>query len=211
VWYRCNGQITERGPYEGRCPGKSIKGDWIEPLVWNDLERWLRDPGEIIEELSLQADQAEQQAVREAERITLATQLQDLALRRQRAIDLSVRGRISDAELDQQLDQIDTERRKVDARLMEISDLEEATSEPPLPMDLLEEVRRRLDEGFDYETRREITRLLVRQVTVHTELDAQGKKTARLIVEYRFPGVVPDHTDIRASQNYHVMQRLVCV
>jgi site-specific DNA recombinase len=43
-WYRCTGQIVERGPLPGRCWGQSIRTNAIEPQVWADIERWLRDP-----------------------------------------------------------------------------------------------------------------------------------------------------------------------
>lgn len=42
AWYRCGGQLVERGPLEGRCPGCSIRTDFIEPFVWGDVERFLR-------------------------------------------------------------------------------------------------------------------------------------------------------------------------
>jgi hypothetical protein len=66
-----------------------------------------------------------------------------------------------------------------------------------LSEDLLDELRRRLDEGLDEQQRREIARLLVRKITIHTKPLDGGKKQASAVVEYRFPehpGVVDDCT-----------------
>lgn len=51
VWYRRGGQLVGRGPHEGRCRSRGIRGDLIEPVVWGDIERFLRDPGELLAEL----------------------------------------------------------------------------------------------------------------------------------------------------------------
>jgi site-specific DNA recombinase len=33
-WYRCNGQLVERGPIEGRCPSKAVKTWQIDNVIW---------------------------------------------------------------------------------------------------------------------------------------------------------------------------------
>ena len=73
--------------------------------------------------------------------------------------------------------------------------------------DLLEELRRRLDEGLDDIQRQEVVRLLVKQITVHTALTADGKK-AKVLIEYRFPAVVNTSTDIRGDINYNVSRTI---
>jgi len=71
-----------------------------------------------------------------------------------------------------------------------------------LSADLLADLRRRLDEGLSDETRAEVVRLLVRAITVNTDIDPQGKKTQRCFIDYRFPGVSATYADKPASQNY---------
>ena len=65
----------------------------------------------------------------------------------------------------------------------------------------------------DQEQRREVTRLLVRRITIHTEFLDEGrrKKKARAVVEYRFPAVVNNHTGTRAGNNYNTVQRVVAL
>ena len=100
AWYRCGGQLVERGSHAGRCPGQSIKGDAIEPAVWADIERFLRDPGEILAELDVDAEREGAGATREADTRSLTAALADLEVQRQRAVGLAVRGAISDTDLD---------------------------------------------------------------------------------------------------------------
>ncbi len=53
-YYRCNGRQQARGLYglSGRkCPAKSLNGDYVERVVWADIECFLRNPGEIVEKL----------------------------------------------------------------------------------------------------------------------------------------------------------------
>ena len=197
-WYRCNGRLTDRGPIEGRCPAKGLNGPDLDGLVWDDVERFLRDPGDILEELSQEREMDAGAAIIEAERVTLESAMVDLARRRKKAIDLNTRDRIADAELDELLAEISGEQKSVGKSLDE---LQEAASEPqePLDPDLVEEVRRRLDEGLDDTQRQEVVRLLVKQITVFTEVMPEGKK-AKLLIEYRFPAVINNSTDTGSSQ-----------
>jgi len=192
-WYRCNGKLVDRGPIEGRCPAKGLKGPHIEALVWDDIERFLRDPGEILEELARERELDTGAAVTEAERISMENAMVQLAQRRKKAIDLNTRDLISDAELDELLTEVTREQDGVEKRLRELQD-NLAESEKPLDPDLLEEVRRRLDEGLDDIQRQEVVRLLVKEITVHTEMGLEDKKV-KVLVEYRFPGVVNTSTD----------------
>ena len=68
-------------------------------------------------------------------------------------------------------------------------------TQAPLAPDLLEEVRRRLNEGLDETQRQEVLILLVKRITVYTEVEPGAKKGAKVLIEYRFPGVVDDFTE----------------
>lgn len=193
VLYRCNGKLTERGPIEGRCPAKSLKGPDIDTVVWDDIERFLRDPGDILQELSQEREMDARAAIAEAERVTLESAMADLARRRKKAIDLNTRERISDAELHELLADIAREQEGVEKRLHELKDALAAAPEP-LDPDLLQELRRRLDEGLDDAQRQEVVRLLVKQITVYTQVVPEGNK-AKVLIEYRCPAVVNTCTD----------------
>ena len=55
---------------------------------------------------------------------------------------------------------------------------------------MLAQIRRRLEAGLSDKERQEIVRLLVKRITIHTELLEGGKKKAKAVIEYRFPKTV---------------------
>lgn len=185
-WYRCNGYLAERGGKDHRCQARSVRSSDIEPVIWRDIESFLRAPGALIDQLRGEADGCldDAAALLEAERITLQTARADLELRRQRVLDLYERGRVTPQELDCRLDEVERQRKEVESRLAGLQVPEPA--EAPLDADLLEEVRARLDAGLTPEQRSEVVRLLVRRITVHTRILEDGRKEVRLVVEYRF-------------------------
>jgi site-specific DNA recombinase len=115
--YRCGGQLVERGVIDGRCPGCSVRTDAIEPAVWDDIERFLRNPGDVLDELEGTAERDAQAAIAEAESITLARALEALESQRKAATALNIRGRLPDDELDAELDRIASERNELEARV----------------------------------------------------------------------------------------------
>jgi site-specific DNA recombinase len=192
-WYRCNGYLAERGGKDKRCQAKSIRNTDIEHIVWQDIETLLRNPGELLERLRAEMEDRgdDAAALAEAERITLKAALSDLDGRRRRALDMFEMGRIAVHELDERLNQIDDDRRKVAARLDALAVPE--PNQESVPEDLLAAIRARLDAGLTDEERSEIVRLLVSRITVHTTVQDSRKKVVRLVIEYRFrpPGCSP--------------------
>ena len=190
--YRCGGELVERGPIQGRCPSCSVRVNALEPAVWADVERFLRHPGDVLDELDPTGEREGQAAIAEAESITLARALEALEGQRKQAIALNIRGRLPDGELDDELDRIQSERTALQARVA-APDPRVADVLPQEARDLLSEVRARLDAGLTDEQRAEIVRLLV-GIVVHTGVGEDGKKTAKALVTYRFPCVVPTRT-----------------
>jgi site-specific DNA recombinase len=196
-WYRCGGQLVERGPNPGKCLGVSVRTDRIEPAIWTDIEAWLRNPGDVLDQLDGQAEREAQGAIAEAEAMTLTRRLETLESERRTALDLRIRGHLSDPELEAQLERINGERDALRARLTAL----QAPSAEIVPQevhDLLSEVRARLDAGLTDEQRQEIVRLLA-GVVVHTTIGEDGKKTAKALVTYGFPGVVVTRTGTGSS------------
>lgn len=191
-WYRCNGQMVERGPVVGRCHNPSVRLDQIEPVVWADIEAFLRDPGDILAELEAATERETQAAVIEADSITLTRALQALEAQRRQALALNIRGRLGDAELDSELDRIASEREEIERRLADLRPPDDPFPSPET-VDLLAEVRGRLDAGLTFEKRQEIVRLLV-HVVVRADGRPDGKRTTRVVVDYRFPGVAAART-----------------
>jgi site-specific DNA recombinase len=206
AWLRCNGQTAHRGKIQGRCPAKSIKLHDLAPVVWEDIERFLRHPGEIIEELAAERNDTSAAAASEAERLGIEAALASLPREREAVIGLRRRGKITDEECDVQLDDIARIEEQQRRRLAELVPVEAPQDQPD--EDLLAEIRARLDEGLDDQIRQEIVQHLVRRIVVHTEFEG-ARKRARIVVEYRFPAVAETDTGTRAGQNYSNPTRVV--
>ena len=153
----------------------------LHQVTWGgDIERWLRDPGDVLDDLDGQMERAAADALIEAESITLARAIEGLGAQRRQVLQLNIRGCLGDGELDAELDRIAAEKSELEARV--------AALEPPsgeelseVPQDLLAVVGARLDAGLSIEQRQEIVRLLAR-VVIHTTTGADGRKSVRAAV-----------------------------
>jgi hypothetical protein len=58
-YYKCSSQSNARSLYgrQGlRCPGKALRADQIEAIIWDDIEGFLRHPGTVLERLAEQLE-----------------------------------------------------------------------------------------------------------------------------------------------------------
>jgi site-specific DNA recombinase len=196
-WYRCGGQLAERGPLVGKCPGVSVRTDRIEPSVWADIEAWLRNPGDILEALDSRAEVEAASEIAAAQTLTLHKALDTLDEQRARLIRSLRMGSVSDADVGAELEQIRNERAALEDRLA-AARARQPEVVPQQVRDLLSEVRARLNAGLTVAQRQEIVRLLV-GVVVHTSVGEDGKKSAKALATYRFPGGVPTCTATGSS------------
>jgi site-specific DNA recombinase len=190
VWWRCNGKMTTRYDTEDRCQSKAVKSTEIELLIWQDIERWLRKPGELLKELA--ADQGKGNAMAEAETISLEAQLMKLEQEKRGYHRQNAQGLLSDAELRDYIKEYAEKRAAVERRLSELKPHGEAPE--PMPLDLHEELKRRLDADLSEEQRQEIARLLIKSITIRT-INEDGNRRCIAEVTYRFSGVVNSCTD----------------
>jgi site-specific DNA recombinase len=120
-YYRCNGRQCARGLYGlsgKKCPSKSLNGEYVERLVWADIESFLRNPGELLERLRERVNMREGELQRRQKELAdLTERLQQKTIETDRVLALFRRGRIDEATLDHQLDLI---RAESDRRQAEI-------------------------------------------------------------------------------------------
>jgi hypothetical protein len=184
----------------------------VETLVWSDIERYLRDPEELLDELDARGESGASGAVPEAEPITLARALTSIDAQRAKTLDLAVRGHPADHLLEATLDRIAAERDQLVARLDALAATEcDATTQAAI--DALTRARERLDEGLSEQERAELVQLLVR-VTVNTEITEDGHKSLSLAITYRFPrpgmtGTVSTRTRTDSYVNYTTVRRVI--
>jgi site-specific DNA recombinase len=191
-YYRCNGRQQARGLYGlsgKKCPAKSLNGDYVERLVWADIESFLRNPGEILERLRerVSMQDGERQG-RQMELADLTDREQQKAGERDRVLGLFRRGRIDDATLDQQLDQINTEAFRLHAEIEAASRALAAgdrTAQLRSAEELLASLRKRLDGPVPPELKRRIVEILVEKIEANT-VEHWGVQQSEIIINYRF-------------------------
>jgi hypothetical protein len=174
-------------------------------MVWSDVEEFLRKPSDVIERLQarMRADAGDVTKHRER-RDRLRGLLEAKTGERAKVVSLYRRGRLNDAELDHQVEEIDRETKalagqineleaKLDGQESQGADIEGIES-------LLRRLRQRLDQPLSFERRRQLVELLVAGIRVETVRD--GEKPENIVtVTYRFPSAVEVCTDTRAGFN----------
>jgi site-specific DNA recombinase len=204
--YRCNGKQNGRGIYAEkgqRCPSKDIRGEGLEELIWADVEGFLRNPGPVLDQLQkrLRGDVA--QPVARLDHSQLQASLNAKSDERARVLALFRRGRISDRELDGQLDEIATEEATLQRALTELDGYAQTAAQTSEFLNgagaLLTQLQRRLDQGVSWELKRELIEILVGQIRVEGA-HKSDKERPVVRVTYRFPVTTDTCTDRGSSR-----------
>lgn len=122
-----------------------------------------------------------------------ATRLQgllaDKATERTRILGLYRRGRLSDADLDGQMEEIEKEQVSVQSQLAElrakIARADSVAGTINSAQALLQKLRKRLDQPLTFEQKRRLVEILVAGIRVDT-VETGGVKQAEITVTYRF-------------------------
>jgi site-specific DNA recombinase len=190
-YYRCNGAHSPSVYSKlGRCQAKAVRGDHLEEQVWSDVDTFLRNPEPVLEQLHARlesdakgSDQIRKQVAR------LEGLLAQKAAERSRVVGLYRRGRLTDADLDAQMDEIGKEETALETQIAElggrIAGADSITASLGSAQALLEKLRKRLDEPVSWELKRRLIEVLVAGVRVDT-VEECGVKQTRTTVTYRF-------------------------
>jgi hypothetical protein len=137
----------------------------VERLVWADIESFLRNPGEIMERLREHVSMQDGERQRRQKQLgDLEDQLQQKTAERDRMLGLFRRGRIDEAALDQQLDQVNAESAVLQSDIELITrelSAGDRTAQLQSAEELLEMLRKRLDGPIAPELKRRIVEILV--------------------------------------------------
>ena len=121
-YYRCNGAHSPaiHRP-NGPCDAKAIRGDDLEQQVWSDVEAFLRNPEPVLKQLhaGLESDAKGSDQIRK-QVARLEGLLAQKATERSRVVGLFRRGRLTDADLDAQMDEIGKEETALEAQIAEL-------------------------------------------------------------------------------------------
>jgi transcriptional regulator with XRE-family HTH domain len=179
----------------GRCHSKAVRGDKLELQVWSDVEAFLRDPKPVLEQLHARLESDAQGADQIRKQIArLDGLLAQKATERSRVVGLYRRGRLTDADLDAQLDEIGKEvtalGMQADELRNRIAGADSIVTNITSAEALLAKLRKRLAEPISWELKRRLIEVLVSGVQVET-FEEDGVKQSKTTVMYRFSQ--PDH------------------
>ena len=190
-YYRCNGAHSP-AIYRpnGPCHSKAVRGDDLEQQVWSDVEAFLRNPEPVLKQLHARlesdakgSDQTRKQVAR------LEGLLAQKATERSRVVGLFRRGRLTEVELDAQMDEIAREETALEAQIAElggrITGADSIGANICSAQALLAKLRKRLDEPISWELKRRLIEVLIAGVRVDT-VETCGVKQAEITVTYRF-------------------------
>jgi site-specific DNA recombinase len=191
-YYRCNGRQFARGLFGvagKRCRAKSLNGDYVERLVWADIESFLRNPGETLERLRERVSMQDTERQRRQEELDdLKYRLQQKGAERDRVLGLFRRGRIDEATLDQQLDQIKAEsdglQNEIETATRGLS-AGDRVAQLQSAEELLATLRSRLDGPVPPELKRRIVEILVEAIEANT-VERWGVLQSEITISYRF-------------------------
>jgi site-specific DNA recombinase len=185
--YRCNGANRFRGPAEERCTSKAVPARLLEPLVWGEVEAFLRAPGDVLSAVLDQTDDGG----RERLQLALEGARSAVARNRKRLTEYATMRADGDLSPDEyrslrataehEIIAVSTESSRLEA---ELAALERAPKET---LDLLPTLIARVDEGFDLSERQLIVRHLVDHIDVEMIVGESGAPVARCVVHFRFP------------------------
>jgi len=204
--YYCNGKNKQNRVFQDEhkiCSSISLNAHEIENLIWNDLENFMRNPGDIIQQLRevLECKLADTEGLSHAmARISLATNSTEIE--RQNVYRLHRRGQMSDASLDFQLKEIEGEETLLKSELHRIrGELLNAQNANELLLsaeNTLLKLQMSLETEIPWETRRKVVEALVDSIEVETVPTEKGKMP-RVRVKYRFE--MPDGVSKSAQVN----------
>jgi site-specific DNA recombinase len=196
-YYRCNGKQSARGIYgvKGqRCPSKGVRGEKLEQTIWSDVEDFLRKPSIVIERLQARMRGDAGDAAKNRERLgRLQRLLEAKADERNKVVGLYRKGLLNDAELEEQLTDVDGESKGLSSQIEELERKLGGVDSNRMAMEntetILTQLRKRLDEGLPWERKRQLIELLVGGIRIETIRN--GEKPANVVtVTYRFPSVI---------------------
>jgi uncharacterized protein len=208
-YYVCNDTRPQNQKKAARGHAPYVRAEWVEELVWQDVRRFLENPGEVLERLraEMQGDgEGEALAERHAD---VARRLGQKESEKDRYVRMYAQGYLDDSELATYLE--DLKYQTQDLRLLldsveaEIAGKKEQQHLAETTGAWLSALRERIAEvEADTEeaqaTRRELVRLLVEIVAV--DRTEEGKTRVR--ITYRFGPPSPPEPQNGESQDERV-------
>lgn len=200
LYYHCSGAREAHPPPDRpRCIGRSMPVAMLEAGVWADVRAFVLNPGPPLSQARAALDRRTDQSDRSTERARLTAAIVERAAERERAQTLFRRGLADLDETERAITACDAELSQLrdllaglDAETAADQAIDRHLSEAELLIGSLVPLVAAGDAG-DQEAQRRVLDLLVREISVTTELIGRTKrrqkrdqKRVRAVVHYRF-------------------------
>jgi site-specific DNA recombinase len=198
-YYCCPAPRRERRE-ERTHPTARLSAPWLENLVWQDIRRFLKNPGEVLERVREQFELGQATDELLERREGLAARLATKGREKDRYVRLYAQGHISEAELETYMadlkNQTDNLRLLLEAVEGDLSakrgQTQLAASTEAWLVSLQERIAEVEEDTLEaFEKRRELVRLLVERITVDRFEDGQP----RVEITYRFGPLAKGDTE----------------
>lgn len=154
LYYRCVCNVKTN--YYSHCEQRAIAASTIEPLVWDEIARVLKQPDVLLKEIERQRGTAAS-GVFEADMILVENNIASLRGEEQRYLRLYGRGWIEEGRLDAEIERVKGKRTDLEGKLRHLRHQKE---EMEMVLDRYERVSESLDriasavDGADFEMKR---------------------------------------------------------
>lgn len=188
VYYRCTG-VSDNG--SGRkCGVRMVRADELENAVWEDIKRFVKNPGRILDLLKTGASANKESPEPARDEMQLLESLiTDKHGLRQKILSLYARGVITEQEAEKEMKALAADIETLTARkeflFSKRGNARKAESGVKNAQALLENLGGRLESMTSGE-RAELIRGLVKRIEVATVEDEAGIFKSRVLVRYRF-------------------------
>ncbi|MBE9515072.1 MAG: hypothetical protein IMY79_02920, partial [Chloroflexi bacterium] len=203
-YYKCFGMFRYPDRFNCRKPG-FIKASELDELVWQKLVEVIQNPAVVAQGMEACCEQASKTALTE-ELDSVRQQVSDISWKRQKAINLQLRGVITEQDLSIQLKFIDSRKEFLESEVKRLSRAIGEVENKEINFATLEQVssqiRDRLQTITD-EERAELAQLLIRRVWV----DGVGN----VDIEFAIPERIPAPCNADVYQRHKVTSMLFVV
>ncbi len=179
-YYVCNGKHSYRGKYSGKCKSINVAQEWVENLVWNDIEMYISNPNLLLVKPIKPVNH-------ESEKKIIIRTIEQKEVEKQSILDLYRKKIISIQDVEIQIDKMANEIISLQGRIREIDSMAKdesfLKSQHSTAIEMLTSLQGKI-KNITWEQKREIVELLVKKITVDRE--KENPKNVDLSIEYYF-------------------------
>ena len=170
AYYRCGGKNASRIVGMAVCDGESIRTNFLDDAIWEDVCSLLRDPKRLIGEYERRLESSNNQSTTTSDQLT--RRIQHIKRAIARLIDAYEEGYLSKDEFEPRIRNAKERLGRLDEELVTATNERNEADELRLIIGHLDDFASFIHEGLDkadWHTRREIIRALIKRVEIDND------------------------------------------